>query len=187
MNTTRHIFRLVLTLLLLAGASRATTLQRMSLDELVAASGAVVRARAVSSVSRWENGHIWTFTTFEVLETMKGGTPSRVEVRLIGGRVGSLTSKVDGVPRFAAGDEAFLFLATTPSGHWTVTGWALGTFRIARDSSSGKESVTQDAAGTTLFDPATRAFRAGGVRRMPVEEFREQLAAAVTRTAGRQR
>jgi hypothetical protein len=32
-----------------------------------------------------------------------------------------------------------------------------------------------------VFDTATRAFRTEGVRRMPIEQFRERVAAALTR------
>lgn len=173
-------------LLLLAGAAGATTLRRMSFDELTAASTAVARVRCVASESRWEGGRIWTFTEFEVLESLKGSLPARVQVRMVGGRVGSLHSRVDGAPRFAAGEESFLFLVPTPLGDWTVTGWTLGTFRLHRDK-SGKETVLQDAGGVTLFDPATRQFRPGGMRQMRVEEFRRQVAEAQRRHAERPR
>ncbi len=183
MQPAKHISRILVLVAMLAAAATATTLQRMSLDELAASSPAVVRARCLSNVSRWEGGHIWTFTDFEVLESLKGSLPARIQVRLIGGRVGGLHSTVDGAPRFMAGEEAYLFLARTPAGDWTVTGWALGTFRIAREKHSGRERVTQDAAGVALFDPATRQFQAGGVRRMDGREFRRQLEAAIERSA----
>ncbi|MGH9791280.1 MAG: hypothetical protein ACRD5W_08740, partial [Candidatus Acidiferrales bacterium] len=83
----------ILTSLLAVAAAQATTLRRMSLDELTADSGAVVRARCVAIESRWEGGRIWTFTTFEVVETLKGNALSTIRVRLIGGRAGSLTSR----------------------------------------------------------------------------------------------
>ena len=54
---------------------RATTLARLSLDQLAAASDAVARVRCASAESRWENGSIWTVTTFDVVETMKGNLP----------------------------------------------------------------------------------------------------------------
>jgi hypothetical protein len=100
--------------------------------------------------------------------------------------VGGLHSTVEGVPRFAPGEEAYLLLARAPAGDWTVTGWALGTFRVAREKHSGRETVTQDAAGVSLFDPATRQFHAGGVRRMDAREFRRQLDAAIERSARRE-
>ena len=97
----------------------------------------------------------------------------------------SLTSTVDGAPRFAPGEEVFLFLAQTPAGEWTVAGWTLGTFRVVREKHSGRETVTQDAAGVTLFDPATRQFQPGGVRQMELREFRRRLDEAIARGAGR--
>ena len=186
MRPAKHIGLTLALLLMLAAATRATTLRRMSLDELAEASPAVVRARCISNVSRWESGHIWTFTEFEVLENLKGSVAARIQVRLVGGRVGSLTSTVDGAPRFALGEEAFLFLVPAPAGDWTVTGWTLGTFRVTREKHSGRETVTQDAGRVTLFDPATRQFHPGGVRRMEVREFRRQLREAMERNAGRQ-
>jgi hypothetical protein len=183
MRTARNVSRVLALLALLAAVATATTLQRMSLDELAASSPAVARARCMNTASRWEGGHIWTFTDFEVLESLKGNLPGRIQVRLVGGKVGGLHSTVEGVPRFAPGEEAYLFLARAPAGDWTVTGWALGTFRIAREKRSGRETVTQDAAGVSLFDPATRQFRAGSVRRMDGQEFRRQLDAAIERSA----
>lgn len=172
-------------LLMLAASCSATTLRRMSLEELSAASPAVVRARCISNASRWESGQIWTLTEFETLENVKGNLAQRFQVRLVGGRVGSLVSTVEGAPRFAPGEEVFLFLTPTPAGDWTVTGWALGTFRVAREKHSGRETVTQDAAGVTLFDPATRQFQPGGVRHMELRAFRRQLSEAIARGAGR--
>lgn len=174
----------VLTLLLAVAAAQATTLRRMSLDELTADSGVVARVRCVASESRWEGGRIWTFTTFEVVETLKGSAPSTIRVRLIGGRAGSLTSRVEGVPRFSAGEEAYVFLAPASHGDWTVTGWALGTFRLTRDKRTGSETVTHDTAGVTLFHPATRRFERGGVRQMSLGEFRSRVAAAAARDRG---
>jgi hypothetical protein len=41
--------------------------------------------------------------------------------------------------------------------------------------------VTQDSSSFAVFDPATRVFRTEGVRWMPVEQFRERVAAAIAR------
>lgn len=171
----------------LAAAAQATTLRRMSLQELTTASAAVVRARCLGSESRWDSGRIWTFSQFEVLESFKGEPAGRIQVRLVGGRVGSLHSVVEGAPRFLPGEEAFLFLAPTLMGDWTVTGWALGTFRVGRERHSDRETVTQDAGAVTLFDPQTGQFHPGGVRQMEAEEFRRQVRQAIERDARRQR
>ena len=175
-------------LLALALTAQATTLVRMDLQELAAAASLVARVRCVSSESRWDGEEIWTFTTFDVLETLKGSAPEQITVRLIGGRVGHLISTVDGVPRFRPGEEAVLFLEPTRAGELSVTGWVQGTFRIQRDLHTGRESVTQDTSGLAVFDPATRQFRPGGVRNLPLEEFKQRVAAALAQQGnGRQK
>ena len=180
----RSRFLIIISLLpalLFLPAIRATTLARLSLDQLAAGSDAVARVRFARAESRWENGSIWTVTTFDVAETMKGQLPGEIEIRLPGGRVGHLTSTVDGTPKFNPGDEAVVFLQRSRAGGFTVAGWVEGNFRISRDPQTGTETVTQDSSAFAVFDAATRTFRAEGIRRMPIEEFRARIAAAVAR------
>jgi hypothetical protein len=162
-----------------AGVARATTLAHMSVEELTAAAQVVARVRCIDNSTRWENGEIWTLTTFDVIEVWKGHAPARITVRLIGGRAGHLVSTVADVPRFVHGEELILFLESKSHKEFSVTSWAQGTFRIRRDA-AGREIVSQDTAGYPLFDPATRRYRSGVVRRLPLEEFRGQVVAAET-------
>ena len=182
MQILHKIALLLLMLLLSPHSSQATTLARLSLDELAAASEAVARVRCTTTESRWENGSIWTVTTLDVVETLKGNLPGRIQVRLPGGRVGHLTASVDGAPRLAAGAEAIVFLEKSLAGGFTVAGWVEGTFRISRDLRTQAEIVTQDSSAFAVFDTTTRAFRAEGVRRMPLEEFRSRVIAAIARS-----
>jgi len=165
-------------------AGHATTLARLSLEQLASASDAVARVRCVNVQSRWEMGAIWTVATFVVIETEKGSLPAQITARLPGGRVGHLTAFVDGTPKFNQGDEAFVFLERTRAGDFTVAAWVEGTFRIWRDPRTGAESVTQDSNSFAVFDAATRTFRSEGIRRMPIEQFRARLATAIARASG---
>jgi len=164
---------------------RATTLVRLSLDQLAAGSDAVARVNFSTAESRWENGTIWTITTAKVMETMKGNLPGEISVRLPGGRVGHLTATVEGTPRFHPGDDAIVFLQRSPAGGFTVAGWVEGTFRISRDPRTGNQTVTQDSSAFAVFDPATRKFSTEGVHRMPMDEFRGRLATAVAHSEGK--
>ena len=159
-------------------AAQATTLVRMNLDQLAASANIVARVRCLDNLVRIEGGEIWTFTRFEVLETMKGSTPREITIRLLGGRAGGFVSAVDGVPRFREGEQAFLFLEFTRAGDLSATSWVQATFRVELDSLS-REVVTQDTSGLAVFDPATRQFRPGGIRRLPIEEFRQRVRAAI--------
>ena len=163
-------------------ASQATTLARLSLGQLAGAADAVARVRCAGAESHWENGSIWTLTTFDVVESMKGNLPARMTVRVPGGRVGHLIVTVDGTPKFNAGDDSIVFLVSSRAGGFSVAGWVEGTFRIALDPRTRRETVTQDSSAFAVFDAATRSFKAEGIRRMPIEQFRARVAAAITRT-----
>jgi len=167
--------------LLVAVAAGATTLARLKLEDLAQESTAVARVRCLGATSRWEQGEIWTETRFAVVEREKGVLPGVVTVRLLGGQVGHLHSRVDEVPAFRSGEEVYLFLWAREGEPYQVLGWSQGTFRIARNAESGLEVVTQDSASSSIFDPRTRVFRRGGIRNLPVAIFRERIHRALRR------
>jgi hypothetical protein len=159
----------------------ATTLAKMDLAALARAAEVVVDGRCIGLQARREGGTIWTFAEFDVKETLAGPASSeaRVTVRLAGGQIGHLRESVDGVPRFAVGEEAVLFLERTSAGDYGISGWTQGTFRVKRAAGVAEATVTQDSAGFAMFDPRTRQFETDAIRRMTMTEFRERLAAAI--------
>ncbi len=164
---------------LLAIAANATTLSRMSFDELTRQATAIVRARCLDSTSVWRNGEIWTEMQFEVVSVSKGTAPGILRISLPGGRVAHIQSHVDGVPAFRPGDDAYLFLWDAPGRGTYILGWTQGTFRISHQSDMKLERVTQDSAAMPLFDPVTKQFRHGGVRNMPLPVFQLRLKRAL--------
>ena len=170
-------------LALLAVAANATTLSRLRFEELVNQATAVARLRCIGAESRWENREIWTETRFEIVEVNKGLLPGVISVRMLGGRIGSLHSRIDGVPAFRPGEEAYVFLWGHEGEPFRVLGWSQGTFRIARDPRTGMERVTQDSAAAPLFDPQTRRFRHGGIRNLPLAIFQLKLRKALEEKA----
>lgn len=166
-------------LTLLAVVANATTLARMRFEELAKQATAVARLRCLGAESFWLNGEIWTDTRFEVLEQNKGLLQGRVTVRTLGGTVGHFHSRIEGVPAFHRGEEAYVFLWGREGEPPGVLGWSQGTFRIQRDAQTGMEMVTQDSAAAPIFDPRTRKFRHGGIRHLPVEIFQLKLRKAL--------
>jgi hypothetical protein len=180
-----HELFLLFAAFLACPSAGATTFARMSVAEMSRASSAIVRAKCVANTAGWEEGEIWTFTAFEVEETWRGEAPARITVRLLGGRLGSVTSSVSGVPRFRAGEEVVLFLEPSPKGNFSIVSWEQGTFRIRHQVRTNEEVITQDTASFPTFDPATRQFETSGVRNQPISELRAQVEAAFARGAGR--
>jgi len=166
-------------LALLAIAANATTLSRLRLEELVKQATAVARLRCLGVESLWQDGEIWTETRFEVVELNKGLLPALVSVRMLGGRIGNLHSRIEGVPAFRPGEEAYVFLWGREGEPFRVLGWSQGTFRITRDAQTGMERVTQDSSAAPVFDPRTRQFRHGGIRNLPVAIFQLKLRRAL--------
>lgn len=167
-------------LVLAAVVANATTLARLSFEDLARQSVAIARLRCLGSESHWNGGEIWTETKFEIVERHKGGLEQFVTVRMLGGRAGHYYSRVDGVPTFRAGEEVYLFLWGRAGEPYRVLGWSQGTFRIARDAQTGRERVTQESA-FGKFDPQTRMFRADGIRGMELSAFRKKLQQAIER------
>jgi len=162
-----------------AAVGNATTLVRMSFQELAAQSTAIARVHCVQSNVHWRGGNIWTRTDFTVTAQSKGALPGSISIEMPGGALGHLRSHVDEIPAFAPGEDAYLFLWTAPDDTFRILGWSQGAFRIQRDVSSGLETVTQDSAAAPLFDPVSRQFRHSGVRNLPIAVFELKLKRAL--------
>jgi len=168
---------LLIGLALITTVAKSTTYSGLSFTDLAQQSTAIARLRCLSSESKWQNGEIWTETRFEVIESNKGTLPRMLGVQMIGGLVGPLHSRVDGVPVFRTGEEVYLFLWVAPDGGYRVLGWQQGTFRIHRGDPDGAEQVTQDSAAASIFNPRTKQFRR--VRNLPIAIFRLKLRKAL--------
>lgn len=166
-------------LTLLAIVANATTLARIRFEQLAQQATAVARLRCLSTRSLWLNSEIWTDTDFEVIDQAKGSLPATVTVRTLGGSLGHLHSRVEEVPVFHPGEEAYLFLWAREGQPFRVLGWSQGTFRIARDKRTGAETVTQDSAAIPLFDPQAHQFLHEVTRNLPLTVFQMKLRKAL--------
>lgn len=166
---------LLAALTLLAIAANATTLARMRFEELAKQATAVARLRCLSTRSFWLNGEIWTDTDFEIIEQAKGALPVTVTVRTLGGALGHVHSRVEEAPVFHPGEETYLFLWGREGQPFRLLGWSQGTFRIARNTKTGVETVTQDSAAASVFDSQARRFVHEGIRNLPIPVFQMKL------------
>jgi hypothetical protein len=185
-KTIGEIGAALLIICLISTSMSATTIARMNLSELAQSAQIIVRARCEGSQSQWAAGSIWTLYDFTVLETLKGAPPQLLRIRLPGGRVGHLETKIDGVPKFRAGEEVVLFAEQTSGGGYSVTSWAPGTFRV-RGGTTGEHLLTQDTNQFAVFDPATRSFTTDGIRDISLVEFRKQISVALHEDRPRQK
>ncbi len=174
----------------------ATTLKKLSPEEMTRASNRIVQAKCLSVESRMEEGRVFTYATFEVTETLageettprspeafaptdrgKGRGTRTVVVRQLGGRLGNLHAVVPGAPVLAPGQEAILFLERDPNAPdaFMVVGLSQGHMRILKEPATGRRLVRQSTLGAGIYDPRTKKVKAGTARQVPLDDFKREL------------
>jgi hypothetical protein len=155
----------------LAPVSRATTVERLTLEDLAKRSLSVVQGVVRSSRSYWspDGKLILTNTTIEVTEAIKGQSARIVEVTTVGGRIGDRVLHVGGMPAFAPGENTIVFVERS-SGYLTVLGLGQGKFTVANGEVANSPSELTYPDGK----PALRT-------RMPVQNFKSEIRSIVDR------
>jgi len=117
----------------------ATTVVRLSLADLTAASSAVVHGSVVSTGSRWNETRsmIVTDVQVRVMDAVKGQAGGEITITQLGGEIGVLKTEVPGASAFRRGEEAVLFLASDGRGGFHVTGLSQGRFEVVEDARRG--------------------------------------------------
>lgn len=159
--------------------ARATTFARLSLDEMTRLATRIVEARAIESHSAWNAEHttIFTYTTFVVLDSLKGASASeKITVKQFGGKVGHILMKVYGEPQFPPGEDAILFLYPDPQEPDTerIVGMAQGNFRVVVDRILGEKFAVSAMEGASFYDPRTGTFSVPAGRQ-PLQEFKQKV------------
>ena len=162
-------------------SASATSLVRMSVEQLTQASAAIVRGRAVAQLSHWNAAHtqIVTLTTVAVEATLKGSAPASVLIQQPGGTVGRIRTFVPGTVRFYPQAQYVLFLepAEPGSSHYLLVGMMQGSYRLFRDPKTGQERVINPMGGFFFSN------RAGGgapalPQTIPLSQFQKQVSSA---------
>jgi hypothetical protein len=154
--------------LLVPSLAAGSLVQALDLAELTAQAERIVVAQVVSAESAWDSSHrnIHTRIEIKVEETWKGSVAPGQHLAIVqpGGTVDDIEMRVHGMPSFASGEKAVLFLA------------GQGTSRVV-GMSQGKRPLRWD--GTAKRWVAEAAEHSAVVRR----DFRGQLQPALPEPA----
>jgi hypothetical protein len=101
--------------LLMPSLAAGSLIQAMDLADLTAQADRIVVAQVVSTKSEWDSSglNIHTRIELKVEEAWKGSVDSGGTLVIVqpGGNVGDIEMRVHGMPSFAPGEKAVLFLA----------------------------------------------------------------------------
>jgi len=161
-------------------AAHATTMVRLSLEQLSQASSSIVRGRVLDQESGWNAAHtqIVTLTTIAVDQVWKGHPPAQIMIEQLGGKAGHIREYVAGSVHFLPQATYVLFLepATTDSTRYLVVGMTQGAYRIYQDATTHEERVIQPLGGVFYGSRSGLAPAAGAA---PLTQFRQQLSGAL--------
>ena len=156
----------------LMSPAEASTFRRISFDELVDASVAVVQVRVLDTESAWTGigtGYIATTAHLEVVRSLDGNFQVGEElfVREAGGTVDGYTVQAIGFPQFNPGDELVIFLTTweDETQDWRVAGYGQGIYEVVHKPGGdqvvpaflqGERPNLREVPSETLIPPMTR-------------------------------
>ena len=141
----------------------ATTLLKMSMNDLIVDSSAIVRAKIIGSRSSAVGQDIYTYYQLQVTETLKQGTILPAEVAVPGGVYGNLRQIGIGSPVLTQGQEYVLFLWTNHRGVSQLIGLSQGMFSLSQDA-SGATVVNRPAIADQMLDKSGKPVTDAAVR-----------------------
>lgn len=169
-----------------AVGAAATTLVPMDLDDLTVESSSVVYGKIVASRTEWDSRHTWIFTVYTVqpIEYLKGNLGTAFELSELGGELDGLSMSVPAVPSFTVGQEAVLFVWTSPQGQHQVTGFEQGALTVQRDPRTGVKTTERAIRlGSASTVPSTLAAPSAS-RSLP--QLFDQIRSSVAKARNRQ-
>lgn len=162
-DSMRTLLQAVLTLALVASGF-ATTLERLSVDEMIQKSTSIVRGRVID-VSTVQRGNlIYTVYRLSIVERLKGvSTASTTDVYVPGGAINGYRQTFAGSPVLGTGSDYVVFIWTSPRGINQLIGLGQGIFEV-KASASGESVLSRGPLDADVVDSTGRSVTDQGVK-----------------------
>ncbi|WP_321474846.1 hypothetical protein [uncultured Paludibaculum sp.] len=138
-----RILKSVLALVLATGLG-ATTLERLTVDQMVEKSTSIIRGKIVSSSPVQRGSLIYTVYRMQVAEWVKGGTGSTTaEVYVPGGTVNGRRQSIAGAPSLNIGGDYVVFVWASRSGTPHIIGLSQGVLGVKMSASTAEAVLSR--------------------------------------------
>ena len=142
----------------------ATTIEKLSVDQMVAQSTAIVRGRVTLSHVQQHGAIYYTHYKVQVQERLKGPEAKTIDVVLPGGTIGRSQQTFSGVPLLASNTDLVLFLWTSKSGVTHLIGLSQGVLQVTK-TADGQVVLSREPIREGIVSSVSgRAVNDGGVR-----------------------
>ena len=173
----------ILMLAYCAVALPAATLERLSLEDLITKSTAIVRGKVLNSYTAASGPVIYTHYRIQTSETLKGTPNGAVDIQLPGGVANNLRQSFAGVPQFKAGDEYVFFLWTGKTGSTQVLGLTQGLFSVA-PGTAADPLTTRSASHEVMLERGTGKQVKDQTLTLHLSELRARIQSTTSGTQG---
>jgi hypothetical protein len=162
---------------------RCATLERLTLDDMISKSSAIVRGKVTDSWTAFTGSVIYTHYRIRASETYKGAGLNLREIVVTGGTVNGIRQNFSGSPTLNQGGEFVFFLWTSRAGLTQIIGLTQGLFAVPPDDSStpalGPASdpiATRAPTRELMLDPATARPVKDAALSLRLSELRSRIA-----------
>lgn len=136
---------------LTAGLSCAATLERLTLDDMIAKSTEIVRAKVVAVGTVTHGSLIYTRYTIEVSNRWKGDAKTREDVYVPGGVAQGIRQTFSGAPALDPSQDYMMFLWSGKRGIVQLIGLSQGLLQLRADL-SGQMVAYRAASNEPMID-----------------------------------
>lgn len=134
---------------------QGATLERLTLDDMIDKSTAIVRGRIAGSYTEAKGNIIYTRYQMRVEERWKGPEQAAVEFVVPGGTVGHVRQTYSGAPKLTEGSEYLIFLWSSPRTRANyVIGFTQGLFNLPKDA-AGVSMAVREPSAEMMLEPGT--------------------------------
>jgi hypothetical protein len=174
-------------LIILAAAlvclTSASTLQRLSMTDLIQKSTMIVRGTIQPGSSAALRGSIiYTHYQLSVTTAFKGTPGPTIDVAVPGGALNGIQQPVAGAPVFTSGQDAVFFLWTSKTGLTQVIGLSQGLFGVTTNA-QGQAMVSRGATSETMLDASGQTVSDFSIQ-MPLAQLASKIQAVLAGGSG---
>lgn len=172
--------KLVIVAAVVAGSacSYASTLQRLSLNDMIQKSTMIVRGSILPGSSAALRGAlIYTHYQLSVTTAYKGTPGVTIDVAVPGGTLNGQQQPVAGAPALTAGQDYVLFLWTSKSGLTQVIGLSQGLMTVSKNA-QGQLIVSRGAATSPMLDSTGQPVTDANFQ-MPLSQLASKIQAVL--------
>jgi hypothetical protein len=175
--------KLIILAATVACLTSASTLQRLSLTDMIQKSTMIVRGTIQPGGTAVLRGSIiYTHFQLSVTTAFKGTPGTMIDVAVPGGALNGIQQPVAGAPMLIPGQDAVFFLWTSKTGLTQVIGLSQGLFGVATNA-QGQAIVSRGATSESMLDASGQTVTDSSIQ-MPLAVLASKIQAVLAGGSG---